>query len=257
MTYTFDKLYNFRDLGGHIGNNGRPIKKGRLLRSGNLASLTEKDVETLKTTYNLKNIIDLRTRSEKEKDPDVEVPGTIYYDFDFFQGSDDVLATGSSNQLQSLRTITQVNDMMKNLYSSFITDAGVCLKLREILQILLNTPQGSTLWHCFAGKDRAGITAAVILTILGVNKTDIFADYEVTNQMRKKENEEILDRLSKQNISEEMLEAIEVALYADKAYLAISYQSAQEQYGSFEAYIINGIGFKTSEWELLRNMYLE
>lgn len=146
---------------------------------------------------------------------------------------------------------------MRKLYSSFITDAGVCLKLREILQILLNTPQGSTLWHCFAGKDRAGITAAVILTILGVKKIEIFADYEATNQMRKKENEEILARLSKQNISKEMLEAIEVALCVDKAYLEICYQIAQEQYGSFEAYIINGIGFKISEWQLLRNMYLE
>lgn len=115
MIYAFDKLYNFRDLGGYIGNNGRSVRKGRLLRSGNLAGLTEKDVETLKTTYNLKNIIDLHTRSEKEKDPDVGVPGTIYYDFDFFQGSGDVFATGSSDQLQSLRTITQVNNMNEEI----------------------------------------------------------------------------------------------------------------------------------------------
>ena len=65
----------------------------------------------------------------------------------------------------------------------------------ELLQLLLNTEEGSTLLHCFAGKDRTGISAAVILTILGASKDDIAADYLKTNQLRKKENEELLGQL--------------------------------------------------------------
>jgi protein tyrosine/serine phosphatase len=38
--------------------------------------------------------------------------------------------------------------------------------------------------HCTAGKDRTGILAGLILSVLGVADADVVADYELTNETR-------------------------------------------------------------------------
>ena len=162
------------------------MKKNRLLRSGELSKVTEDDIKTLKEIYQLHNIVDLRTKNERNSAPDMEIPGTVYYSLDFFQGEDDRQATGSAEQLQQMQSKEQVDRKMKELYTAFVVSAGARQKMYELLQLLLNTAEGSTLIHCFAGKDRTGIFAAVILTILGVSKEDIAADYLKTISFVKK-----------------------------------------------------------------------
>ena len=257
MCEHFEKLYNFRDLGGMTGANGCRVVKHRLLRSGNLAHLTENDINILVNNYHVRHVVDLRTKGETVSEPDIEVPGADYLALDFFEVKEINQATGSGEQLQTMRSKEETQQMMKGLYASFITNENVHKKINEVLQLLLNTPQGATLWHCFAGKDRAGIVAAVILTILGVSKEDIMKDYEATNQMRRKANDEILEQLRAQNMDDEAIEAVKVALCVDPDYLEICYKTAEKEYGSFENYIIEGVGFNVEQWQNLRRMYLE
>lgn len=155
-----------------------------------------------------------------------------------------------------MQNVEQIHQMMKELYSSFITSEKVRGKLYEFLQILLNTSDGSTIFHCFAGKDRTGISAAVILTILGVSKEVIMEDYLETNKLRQKANEEMLAQLRAANVPKEMEEAVNVALCVEQEYLEICYEMAEKEYGSFENFISEGIGLKRNEWETFRNMYL-
>ena len=83
MNYEFEKLHNFRDLGGLIGLGGNKVLPHRLLRAGSLANLTEHDVNILQNTYHLRHVIDLRTHDETIDDPDVHIPGTDYLALDF------------------------------------------------------------------------------------------------------------------------------------------------------------------------------
>ena len=41
--------------------------------------------------------------------------------------------------------------------------------------------QGTVLFHCFAGKDRTGLVAAMLLSLAGVSPEDIAADYRETD----------------------------------------------------------------------------
>ena len=214
-------------------------------------------MQVLHDVYDLRNIADLRTKAEAEQDPDVAVPGACYHALDFFPAGDNAQATGSAGQLQSMRSKAEADEAMKGLYASFITDAGVRARIRDVLQMLLETPEGSTLWHCFAGKDRVGITAAVILTILGASKEDIFTDYEATNKLREKANAEALAHFKAKGMGDDMLEAVAAALCVDPAYLQICYDTAEKDYGSFEGYITEGIGFPEKAWKKLQDMYLE
>ena len=205
--------------------------------------MTEDDIKTLKECYHLYNIVDLRTKNGRNSAPDIEIPGTVYHALDFFQGEDDGQATGSAEQLQQMQSKEQVDRKMKQLYASFVVSAGARQKMYELLQLLLNTEKGSTLIHCFAGKDRTGISAAAILTVLGVSKDDIVADYLKTNQLREKENEELLGELRAAKVLESMLEAVHEALCVRREYLETSYEAAEQKYESFERYILEGIGF--------------
>ena len=43
----FERLFNFRDLGGYVAGDGRTIRWGRLYRSDGLQSITDNAVDTL------------------------------------------------------------------------------------------------------------------------------------------------------------------------------------------------------------------
>ncbi len=49
----------------------------------------------------------------------------------------------------------------------------------RVLRTIAQAP-GGVLFHCTAGKDRTGCTAALLLTLAGVGREDILADYQVT-----------------------------------------------------------------------------
>lgn len=44
MEHEYQKLANFRDMGGMRGAHGKAVKKNRLLRSGELSKVTEEDI---------------------------------------------------------------------------------------------------------------------------------------------------------------------------------------------------------------------
>lgn len=229
----------------------------RLLRCGNLYQISDQAVKELQEKYRVKNIVDLRTKKEREMQPDREVPGTEYQILDFFPDNGMPGPTGSADQLTRMQSVEMVHQYMETLYSDFITKESAREGLRSLLQLLKETTEGATIFHCFAGKDRTGIAAAVILTILGVPEETIMADYLETNRMRAEANKKILEGLRQKNVPEKMLVPIETALCVDRRYLNTSFEAAKQEYGSFERYIEVGIGFGQGDQALLQALYLE
>ena len=54
-------LHNTRDLGGFETADGRKIRPRRLIRSGQLSGMTEKDKQVLTEDYGLRTDVDFRT----------------------------------------------------------------------------------------------------------------------------------------------------------------------------------------------------
>lgn len=61
---------NARELGGYETMDGKHVKRGKLLRSGKLASASEEDLTRLSEVYELSQIIDFRTSEEVASGPD-------------------------------------------------------------------------------------------------------------------------------------------------------------------------------------------
>lgn len=112
------------------------------------------------------------------------------------------------------------------------------------------------MFHCFAGKDRTGIAAAIVLHILGVSKEDIIKDYLQTNQQRQEANQAIIAGLVKKGLSAEGEKAILIALSVSEDYLLNAFSVAKDSYGSFDNYIKEAIKINYDEQEQLRQIYL-
>lgn len=245
---------NFRDLGGLKGKDGKKIRPFSILRSGELVRIPAEDKEILTGKYQLKTIVDLRGEKEYQESPDEKIEGTSYHNVDILQK---IHETGADlGSLESVRDVHGANFHMKKLYEQMVLNEGAQRGFREFLDLLLKKEEGALLFHCFAGKDRTGLAAAITLTILGVGKEDILEDYLRTNEQRKEENSLLLGKLKEQNFSEEHCSIVEIALTVNAEFLETAYRAAEEQYGSFSQYISKALKVTKEEEEELQRRYL-
>lgn len=250
------KLANFRDLGGIAAAGGRTVLPGRLLRSGEVVALAQGDEGILVNEYHLRNIVDLRSEAERAKTPDDTLPGVAYYPIDVLKNAASQ-APDRKHLLTMMDSPEAVDRFMKQVYVLLITEESARAGYRQLLDILLRQKEGATLWHCFAGKDRAGLAAAIVLTILGASREDVMADYLRTNTLRAAINQALLAQAKeKGSLSGAQLAAIRIALDVQAEYLETSYRTAEERYGSFEGYLTEGLGVDAAMQSELRGLYL-
>ena len=67
-------------------------------------------------------------------------------------------------------------------YVEMLIDAGN--QFASFLNLAADYEYWPLLFHCTAGKDRTGLAAALILELCGVERTQAFDDYELTNRLR-------------------------------------------------------------------------
>ena len=152
---------NARDLGGLPTMDGRTIRPGLLLRSGELAGITEPDAQTL-TEYPLRTVVDFRTDLEREQKPDRVLPGVQYVHCPIVQQA----AAGLTREEQAdpygavvahAKTMAgKERAFMCELYRSLVTQAFSIAHYRQFFALLLAQTDGALLYHCTAGKDRVG-----------------------------------------------------------------------------------------------------
>ncbi|MBO0444951.1 tyrosine-protein phosphatase [Enterococcus ureilyticus] len=247
-------ITNFRDIGGIKNKEGKQIKKGVFLRSGELSNLTNDDQKRLETTYHLGKIIDLRSEAEVEERPDISVPKTEYIHIDILE---DIQDEGASiSDFVKIGSPEKSASYMEKLYADIALNTTAQKGYNKFFEEILALPQKeSILFHCFAGKDRTGIAALLILETLDVPKEAIYTDYLVTNNLRKKENAMILEQAKTAQLEESNLEALHVALNVDSSYLDNFYKTVEKQYGDITTYLKQAIGIDKTTKETLNHRF--
>ena len=249
-------IVNLRDIGGVRGLDGKRVKKNLLLRSGEPYHICAEDRKMLEETYHLGLIVDFRKQDEVLERPDDTFAGAKYCHINVMEE----IAGRSTSKYDMEKTAGQVDvDVtMQRLYREIVTDAGARERYRRFLRLLLENPDGhAALFHCYAGKDRTGLGAALILGILGVSFEDIMQDYLKTNQQRAEENERLIDEERKKGASGAKLEALYKIFSVDASYLLAARDELEKKYGNFETYVRDGIGLTDEEVSAFRNKFLE
>ena len=168
--YPFEGCFNFRDIGGYLNNEGKKVKKGLYFRTGRQDRMSDKDLSKL-SDLKISTQIDLRKPDEvldQGRGP-LEAMGAIYINIS-------VIPEGGSDTLNKLVGDTGISGKRYLGYLEFGPTSW--LRLFGILAEESNLP---VLLHCTAGKDRTGVSTAFLLSVLGVSRDVIEADYLLTN----------------------------------------------------------------------------
>ena len=164
--------YNVRDLGGYRTSDGRMTRWGKYLRADTLMNLTSAGVQTL-VDYGVRNIIDLRRSNDLQFRPSPFIGNeSVTYYHQNMGGDMPVLHSGELEGIEDAaerggRGYCHILERRKHI-------------LHQIFSILAMPDGLPALVHCDAGKDRAGIAAALVLDICGVPRETIIEDYGLT-----------------------------------------------------------------------------
>lgn len=123
----------------------------------------------------------------------------------------------------------------------------------------MKNEEKALLWHCTAGKDRAGIGAVIVQELLGVSREDIYKDYLMTNKCLKEEINGLISHLMTilNSSGRENEHAMRILFGAEPEYLDTLYQALEETYGGMDRYLRDILHVSDSDRERLREMYLE
>ncbi len=149
---------NFRDLGGYSTIDGKVTKFGVFFRSACPRSLNADD-EMQFNKLNITTAIDLRGGSNAdEKKRGFLANGITICNIPI--GTNEI--PKSAIEVPSGYMQIVENNNFANVFKT------------------LADCDGAAIFHCFAGKDRTGVVAAVLLMLAGVADEDIIADYTLT-----------------------------------------------------------------------------
>jgi protein-tyrosine phosphatase len=166
---TFSSVYNFRDVGGYAGHDGRTTRWRRLYRADSLHRLKGDDWEAF-AALGVRSVVDLRRSFEVEEHGRVpEAEGLRYYN--------PVLEHVEWSEVPHPDGV-QHERWLADRYLNFLEDGRA--GLATSLNVIADPAAAPIVVHCMAGKDRTGVVCALTLSLLGVSDEDIATDYALT-----------------------------------------------------------------------------
>jgi protein-tyrosine phosphatase len=210
---------NFRDLGGYPTRDGGHTRWGRVFRSAGLHRLTLADRVQLER-LGLRVVYDLRRDDERERDPN---------------------AVGDDLRAVPVPLMSGKGDMTNPDGVAFLLDvyremiAGAAPLLASVLTGLTEPDGVPAVFHCAAGKDRTGITAAMLLSVLGVGDEHILDDYALTERYSDGTHPAVVERMLADGFHPDAL----VGLASSPRHLmGTIIEEVRAAHGSAEAYLV-------------------
>ena len=242
--------------------DGRTVKSGMLIRSGHLVPASVADIFKL-GDLGISLIVDFRDAAEVTERPDPEVEGAQHLWLPALDNPVPMVSHDEDSDNQTDKFVKLINEdsdagrkYLVSTYCGFIKNPFTVKQYTKFVDILLENNTGATLWHCTAGKDRAGFAAMIVEHILGVSDDDILEDYLMTNTYLEPEIENIFHMLKdkKLNIN---LPAYRYLFIAHEDYYEALHNSIDELYGSWDSFLLNGLGVDKKKAERFRKKFLD
>ena len=237
-------MKNFRDFGY------KNVRKGVLFRGESLYRLSKKDAKLFLEQCHINTVVDLRSPQERESKMDSALPGVTNIHLPLITMEE----MGASSEKEAKQNILKTHKLpdMHHYYQRFVV-----VERKEswtgIFDLLLNHEEGGILFHCTAGKDRTGIVAAVILSVLGVDKDTIMKDYLLTNEhtvfpFAYRLFSLTFDKKTRQELKEYVL--------AKEDFIEAAFKEIDALYGGMTGFLMQCCGLDDDKIALLRKKYL-
>lgn len=209
---TVDGTTNVRDVGGYAGAGGKHVRWRTVLRGAALNAVTQQGVQQL-AALNLKEVVDIRDTSEvDENGPDIVPSGVTVV-------SEPIAKPDFSGP--------PTDDQIIAAYRAYVSDADRRAHFGATLRRIADGGQRPILIQCDTGENRTGWEMAILLTALGVARSDVEQDYLLSN-----------DHIP--------------GNYAKAEFLDAAFDEADKEYGSFDGFLHNGLGVDQATVDRLR-----
>lgn len=245
-------VVNFRDLGGYLTSDGKHRTRwGLLYRSGAHDALSARD-EALLRKIGLKTVVDYRSTQETKQRPDKKVEGIAYLHFR-------PLPEGNATEILNVK-MTSVDEAVAALAGInrvFIKEASAHEAYENLLRTILKAENLPLVQHCTAGKDRVGAGVAILLSILGVPRETIIADYLLSNEHQVPAEKLEMGTLGKGAVDGERIKLFQALAMVHPEYIGAFFDELDSIYGGIEAYCHEALHLTPAELHQLRAVLLE
>ncbi len=248
---TLEGGQNFRDLGGYRTTSGRHVKWGLLYRSGAMNGLTDADFAQLEAR-GIRTVCDFRSTSERTaapvRWPDKNKPAIFADDYS--------MDRDFAGLMRPNLTGAQAADAMTEAYSKM--PMRFASQYRRMFAELV-AGRVPLAFNCSAGKDRTGIAAALVLTVLGVPRATVTEDYLLSNRYydpRKGASGTAADDRTSAFMKALPADALKALIGVDRRYLDAAFATMRAQPGGFDGYLRHQLHLDTAAIRTLRARYL-
>lgn len=242
---------NIRDLGGIVNKDGMRVKNNLFIRSSHLGDISDDDLVILKNEYNLKTVIDLRNQGEVDECSDKLTSDIKYYHIPILSGR----KAGLSHEKKGVNMDKVPN--MCELYRGMALSETSKKQMKKVLKLIMNSKNHCTLFHCTVGKDRTGVIALLVLSMLDVSQDEIYKDYMYTNVVNGDEALELRNMIIQKTHNEEYADEVMDTHLAKKEYLDSIIECMEEDYGSVLGFIIYGLHINKRKIDKFKSIALE
>lgn len=234
----FERLHNFRDLGGYRTADGATVAWGALYRADSLGKLAGADWDRF-LDLGVRTVIDLRYPWEADAKGRIPEPERFTY-----------ANLSIEHRPYDQAEIDPDLDPWRFLADRFaeVAEDGAA-EIRQAIELLAEGP-GPAVFHCTSGKDRTGLIAALVLTLLGVDEEQILADFALT--------ELATDRLKADWHTAHPGRTMRWPAYgrAPAEILRLTLADLGARHGSVEAYLTEAVGITAPTRTALRTRFL-
>jgi protein-tyrosine phosphatase len=224
----WDGLLNVRDLGGHSTEDGGETRFDEIVRADTVRRLSDEGWRAL-LDYGIRTIVDLRTDGELQADPPAELPVTAVH-VPFLEEDEEVFreveeaAAAATDQAASTRAVYLI--FLERFRSN----------VAAAITAIAEAPAGGVVVHCMGGKDRTGLTTALLLRLSGVGIDDIAADYALSEERLRPRHDAWIAEAETEAERERLRRIVATPAEAMVGVL----EELERRYGTVEAYLRAG-----------------
>jgi len=240
---------NLRDIGGYPAGADRVVRTGCLFRSDELCALTDEDLGAL-ARLGIKVVFDLRNHGERQARPSRLPP-----DVELLERSTEPTEGAVVTVEEQIATATlpeRDDGWIGKVYADYLEHMAP--DFRVVVERAAEARTRPLLFHCAAGKDRTGLTAALLLGLLGVSDDVILNDYDLTNDHYTPGRLSALEPLlTRHGVPEERVRFL---FEARREVMADTLRMLHDRWGGFDGYASEVLGLTAELPERLRSELL-
>jgi protein tyrosine/serine phosphatase len=169
MSATYEGALNFREVGGLPTADGRRLRRGLLYRSGTPQLMPTAAARKMIDELGIRLVVDLRQIQEAEREGQGGLAVVPH------RRLSAPFLVAAAQQAGSAVPVFRATDPLVPHYVAYLQSSRE--SVLAMFRALADPGAGPALLHCTAGKDRTGAAVMMLLDAIGVERSQIVADY--------------------------------------------------------------------------------